>query len=130
MCTVQHGFKFCTCEKNELDKPGSKIPEYTWHLTRFAGIDQDGPMGSIVAPSRELGEGFTVQNILQVLNSGTGFDFTYFPADKDCLQISRSAKDSGYEYMSFLYQNGAWSEGMNPPFTTKIEEISKGGIFK
>ena len=130
MCTVQHGFKFCTCEKNESDKPGNKLPEYTWQLARFAGINHDGPVGSIVGPSGDLGQGLTVQNILQVLNSGTGFDFAYSPADKDCLRIIRSVKDSGHQYMSFLYQNGAWSEGMNPPFTTKTEGIAEGGIFK
>ena len=33
------------------------MPDYQWHLTRYIGTDENGPMESIVAPSRDLGEG-------------------------------------------------------------------------
>jgi len=105
------------------------MPEYSWYLTRFAGINNDGPVGSIVGPSADLGEGLTVQSVLEVLNSGNAFDFGYTPAENDSLRISRSVKNSYYQYMSFLYKNGQWSVGMNPPFKTMSEDVAKGNVF-
>lgn len=124
MCEVHDGFRFCTCTVAATD---AKLPEYQWYLTRFIAIEDIGIMGSIVAPSRDLGKGLTLQNVLDVLNSGKGFDFEYSPSEQDCLRISRSAKNE-YAYMSFLYQDGQWIEGMHPTFTTKSEVISSGGI--
>jgi hypothetical protein len=132
MCNVSHSFKFCTCAKEDKGPgaPGSKLPEYTWWLSRFTGPDDSGIMGSIVGPSSDLGEGLTVAAVIDVLHSGHGFDFPYFPAENDSLRISISGKDKGYRYMSFLYQKGNWTEGMNAPFTTRSEELAKGNVFK
>ncbi|HWK03530.1 MAG TPA: hypothetical protein VNS58_07855 [Puia sp.] len=128
MCNVTEGFRFCTCVEGK-GGTGSEMPDYQWHLTRFIGTDENGPMGSIVAPSRDMGEGLTLQTVLEILNGGHAFDFAYSPAEKDSLRISRSAEGSYYEYMSLLYEEGQWREGMNPPFTTEMEEIASGQVF-
>ena len=148
MCEVHDGFKFCTCTvaatgesgaatgepgaanataAAATGEPGAKLPDYQWYLTRFIAIEDTGIMGSIVAPSRDLGKGLTREKVLDVLNSGKGFDFEYSPSEQDSLRISRSAKNE-YAYMSFLYQDGQWIEGMHPTFTTKSETISSGKI--
>ena len=118
MCATNQGFKFCTCE--DIGEA-----EYTWRLTRYLGSDENGPVGSIVAPAHDLGQGLTSERILALLNEGEVFDFEYLPAEKDSIRIRRAAKD-GYWYMSFLYQDGRWIEGMNPAFTSVNEEIAKG----
>jgi hypothetical protein len=105
------------------------MPDYQWHLTRYIGTDENGPMGSIVAPSRDLGEGLTLRTVLGILNGGHAFDFAYSPVEKDSLRISRSANGSYYEYMSLLYEGGQWREGMNNVFTTMTEEVAKGQVF-
>ena len=128
MCNVTEEFRFCTCLEGK-GGTGSEMPDYKWYLTRFIEIDENGPMGSIVAPSRDMGEGLTLQTVLGILNGDHAFDFAYSPAEDDCLRITRSAKDSYYQYMSLLYKNGQWEEGMNPPFTAKLEEIAKGDVF-
>ena len=131
MCNVKEDFKFCTCQHKDTapGEPGSKLPEYIWRLNRFIGSEDNGIMGSITAPSADMGEGLTIETVIRVLQSGNGFDFPYSPAENDCLAISRSVKSS-YAYMSFLYKDGKWEEGMNPPFTTKSEEIANGEVFK
>ena len=133
MCDVQHGFKFCTCTVGAAATAGSaaaepaKLPEYQWSLVRFAGTEDIGIMGSIVGPSADLGKGLTSQNVLDVLNEGNGSDFEYSPFEQDCLRIDRRTPGE-YSYMSFLYEDGQWIEGMHPPFTTKLEAISSGKI--
>jgi len=129
MCEITEGFKFCTCG-SDVDEPGPDKAEYIWRLTRFIGVDDDGPVGSIVGPSEDLGKGLTVPNVLRILNSGDGFDFAYTPVEKDALMISRAVKGAYRGYMSFIYIEGQWLEGMNPPFTTKTEELAKGNVFK
>lgn len=87
-------------------------------------------MGSIVGPAADLGQGLTVHNVLQILNSGDAFDFTYSPEENDSLNISLSDRKEGYVYMSFLYKAGQWSPGMHSPFSTKTEEIASGNVFR
>ena len=120
MCNIDRGLKFCTCE--DISEA-----EYTWRLTRYLGKDENGPVGSIVAPAHDLGKGLTDVRILSFLNEGKAFDFDYLPEEKDSILIQRKAKD-GYWYMSFLYEDGAWVEGMNPAFTSINEEIAKGKV--
>jgi hypothetical protein len=120
MCTINQGLKFCTCE----DLSGA---EYTWRLTRYLGNDSNGPVGSIVAPSHDLGAGLTSERILACLNGGAAFDFDYLPLEKDSIRFHRKTRD-GYWYMSFLFENGMWVEGMNPYFTSIDEEIAKGKV--
>ena len=128
MCEVEHGFKFCTCTAAAATTAApAKLPDYRWSLVRYAGTEDIGIMGSIVGPSADLGKGLTRQNVLDVLNNGNGFDFEYSPAEQDCLRIDYSTARE-YAYMSFLYENGQWIEGMHPPFTTKLEAISSGKI--
>lgn len=120
MCNSNQGFKFCTCE----DISGA---EYTWRLTRYLGHNEHGPVGSIVAPARDLGQGLTSERLLALLNEGKAFDFDYSPAERDSIRFHRAVKD-GHWYMSFLYQDGRWTEGMNPVFTSINEEIAKGTV--
>ena len=120
MCNINDGLKFCTCE--DISEA-----EYTWRLTRYLGKDENGPVGSIVAPAHDLGKGLTSERILSFLNLGNAFDFEYLPAEKDSIVFNRKAKD-GYWYMSFLYEDGKWKEGMNPAFTSIKEEIAKGTV--
>ena len=120
MCTTNQGIKFCTCE--DISEA-----EYTWRLTRYLGNDENGPMGSIVAPAHDLGKGLTSERILALLNEGKAFDFAYVPLEKDSIRFHRRAED-GYWYMSFLYEGGRWIEGMNPWFTSIDEEIAKGTV--
>lgn len=129
MCNVTHGFKFCTCETGE--KSGSPLPEYKWQLTRYAGKIENGPVGSIIGPSADLGEGLTEEAILEVLNSGEAFDFAYQPAEDDSLNVSYKPGNSQfYGYSSFIFKSGSWTTGMNPPFVSKLEWIARGDVFK
>jgi hypothetical protein len=120
MCTTNEGFKFCTCD--DINKA-----EYVWWLTRYLGNDENGPVGSIVPPAHDLGQGLTNGHILQLLNEGKAFDFDYRPVERDSLCIRHSLR-GGYGYMSFLYEGGKWIEGMNPAFTSITEEIAKGEV--
>ena len=120
MCTTNEGFKFCTCDDISQS-------EYVWWLTRYLGNDENGPVGSIVPPAHDLGQGLTTGRILQLLNEGKAFDFNYRPVERDSLCI-RHSLGGGYGYMSFLYEGGKWIEGMNPAFTSIIEEIAKGEV--
>ena len=120
MCTTNQGFKFCTCE--DISEA-----EYTWRLTRYLGNDENGPVGSIVPPAHDLGQGLTEERILAMLNEGKAFDFDYLPVEKDSIRFHRKSKD-GYWYMSFLYEGGKWVEGMNPAFSSVNEEIAKGCV--
>lgn len=120
MCNIDQGLKFCTCE--DISEA-----EYTWRLTRYLGKDENGPVGSIVGPADDLGNGLTSERILSFLNGGKAFDFEYMPLEKDSIRFHRKAKD-GYWYMSFLYEDGQWVEGMNPVFTSVTEEIAKGKV--
>ena len=120
MCTTNQGIKFCTCAD-------ISTAEYTWRLTRYLGKDENGPVGSIAAPAHDLGKGLTSERILALLNEGKAFDFAYLPVERDSIRIRRVAKD-GFWYMSFLYEDGKWVEGMNPAFSTIDEEIAKGCV--
>jgi hypothetical protein len=132
MCNTNTGIRFCTCltKEDAPAKTGSKLGNYKWHLTRFKGLDDSGIMGSIVGPSSDLGQGLSAEAILRVLNEGSSFDFAYQPEEKDCLRLTSAVPGSYYEYMSFLYDGHQWIQGMNPPFTTRSEEIAKGDVFK
>lgn len=120
MCNSDQGFKFCTCED-------ISTAEYTWWLMRYLGNDENGPMGSIVAPAHDLGAGLTSERILAVLNEGKAFDFDYSPMEKDSIRFERAAKD-GYWYMSFVFEGRKWVEGMNPWFSSINEEIARGRV--
>lgn len=128
MCNVTEGFRFCTCLEGK-GGTGSEMPDYQWHLTRYIGTDENGPMGSIIGPSRDLGEGLTLPAVLGILNGGHAFDFAYSPAEKDSLRINKSANGSYHGYMSLLYVDGQWKEGMNDVFKTETENIASGKVF-
>lgn len=120
MCNTHQGIKFCTCD--DISQA-----EYTWRLTRYLGKDSNGPVGSIVAPADDLGQGLTSDRLLALLNGGNAFDFDYSPMEKDSVRFVRNAKQ-GHWYMSFLYQGGKWIEGMNPVFTSVNKEIARGTV--
>lgn len=82
-----------------------------------------------MGPSADLGKGITIQNVLDVLNSGNGFDFDYSPEENDSFGISLSDRSSGYQYMSFLFKEKKWSIGQHSPFSTKTEEIAQGQVL-
>jgi len=128
MCNVTEGFRFCTCLEGK-GGTGREMPDYQWHLTRYMGTDENGPMGSIIGPSRDLGQGLTLAAVLGILHGGEAFDVPYTPVEKDCLRISKSANGSYYGYMSLLFSNGQWEAGMNDVFRTKTENIASGQVF-
>lgn len=126
MCHPNKNFIFCTCQ----DGKPSSLADYTWTLTRFVGNKPSLLIGKIRAPKDDLKNGITISNILAQLNSDfKSFDFDYYPEDRDSLDISVTHQNGHYEYFKLLFQNGEWTKGRNPAFSSITKTIASGKIF-
>lgn len=127
MCTPSSQLILCPCINESSARPAKGI--YQWKLDRYLGSRESPIMGSIVAPSSDLGSGITVANMIRELNSRNCFDFEYSPKEKDSLHISTERTDGNYQYFTLLYTNGLWAEGSHPGFgKTVLENLGKGKI--
>jgi hypothetical protein len=127
MCDFSTGFKFCTCE--DFKQNTTDIP-YIWQLTRWLGNKETNMMGSIIGPSDSLGDGLTIELVLEKLNTGNCFDFEYIPQENDQLQINYTNSENEYSYMSVKYNHREWKEGMNSKFTSITKKLNEGYIRK
>ncbi len=141
MCDFENGFIFCTClpknlqptvhhknsrrQKRKLATETEKNKEYRWVLTKFVTNFEAMMEGICAIPSHDIGAGLTVDWVLLHLNCEVCFDFAYKPEEGDCLTIYAS---KGYDFLSFLFNNGTWKEGRHDCFSTISEEIYEGKL--
>lgn len=131
MCKPEEGFILCSCqEETKNSAEGQLLDKYVWTLTRFVGMKESLLRGKILGPSKDLGAGIESEKLLQFLNQGNCFDFTYTAAEKDSLEICINHEEEGYKYFKLLYTEGKWREGRNDPFNSINEEIAHGKIIK
>ena len=137
MCDFENGFILCTCTKETQkvvhnknsrrykNTPEAKIVGYRWVLARFVRTFEPIMEGMYAMPSHDLGAGLTAEWVLMNLNYGNCFDFDYTPAEGDNL-VFRS--DERWDYMSFIFRQGAWQEGRYDGFSTTLEALFHGQI--
>lgn len=133
MCQEKKIFIFCTCQEEKQNNPKNVelLDNYSWALTKFLGLKETSIRGKIVMPKNDLGNGLTIENILNQLNNNIdSFDFEYSPTERDCLDINVSRPTERVSYFKISYRNGSWIEGGNPAFRTIYEKIADGKIIK
>lgn len=138
MCDFENGFILCTCLPtpktiihNKNSRRYKKSPEfqirgYRWTLSRFVNTFEPMMEGLYEYPAKDLGKGLTAEWVLLNLNCGNCFDFAYTPEEGDNL-VMRS--EVPYVYLSFIYQEGVWKEGMYDCFSTTLEKKTEGKIM-
>ncbi len=125
MCKETTNIKFCTCEDDSKEK-GKEIKSFSWSLSRE--IESLNIKGKIKFPANDLGQGVSKEKVLQLLNEGEPFDFSFTPQQHDVFHIGNGKEHPDYEYMSFKFQNGKWVAGGRA--FTKRESLGEGKIFK
>lgn len=63
---------------------------------RYVETVYSGEMGRVIMPSSDIGEGLTVEFVLEKLNSSNCFDFDYLPQERDCLKIRLKDRNDKY----------------------------------
>jgi len=128
MCQENNRFIFCTCSEKDTKKE-ELIDYYTWSLTKFIGSKELSIIGKIVVPKKNLGNGITSEKILNQLNAeNKSFDFDYVPSERDSLRIEIFHPVERYRYLSLIFINNKWKEGLNNIFTSITEKIASGRI--
>lgn len=132
MCQQKNKIIFCTCsEKSTNGESNEFLNDYSWNLSRYLGSKDTLLRGKIVIPKKDLGNGITVENILQQLNSNTeSFDFDYIASERDCLNIDIPDPTERIRYFKVIHINGEWTEGGNNIFTSITKTIAEGKIKK
>ncbi len=76
MCQEKNKFIFCTCDgARETLNHSTELAHYTWTLTNYLGQKESLVRGKIVLPKRDLGNGLTIEYIVNQLNNNESFDF-------------------------------------------------------
>lgn len=128
MCQENNKFIFCTCLEKETRKE-EHIDYYTWSLTKFISSRKSSIRGKIVRPKKNLGNEITSEKILNQLNTeNNSFDFDYVPSERDSLRIEIYHPIERYRYLSLIFIDNKWQEGLNNIFTSITERIASGRI--
>jgi len=133
MCINNEKLTFCTCSETQVKSSENYDSEiyFTWILTSYIGRKQSRIRGKMLMPSKDLGEGLTLNRILEMLNSGLSyFDFDYHPKELDCFHLSNNLEHTFYQYFSVIYKNNFWQEGRNQAFVSLTKTIAEGRILR
>ncbi|WP_298420193.1 HEAT repeat domain-containing protein [uncultured Kordia sp.] len=130
MCQANNRFIFCSCsDKNEDPSTDELTVYYIWTLIRYLGSKESRIRGKIMMPTKDLGNGITLDAICEQLNSDlTTFDFDYEPSERDSLSISIIHPIERYMYFKLIFIDRQWQQGSNNIFTSVTEEIASGNI--
>lgn len=146
MCEIEKKLKLCTCltDKDlDLFEARKKLKQslkqsistsnqpFTWTLFKYLGQKDNEEltiMGMLIMPSDLLGESLTNEYVLSQINSGNCFDFDYTPMEGDNLKVEQQSNESWKEFLSFIFRNGTWKEGIYNTFTERIEAVNFGQV--
>lgn len=158
MCKQDLDLHFCTCDPADANPDTNKTAihnknsrskrnrvsdeiymqtQITWRLDRYLGEEDSGLMGRIMMPENQFTPTLTTDYFVDQLNEKNRFDFDYAPSEGDTLvlhqqyvhgTIKKRHRPSVYGYMSFLFTEGHWEEGMHSPFTSLTETMREGKV--
>jgi HEAT repeat protein len=130
MCQENNRFIFCSCvDEDENPEKDELVDYYTWYLTKYLGSKESSIRGKIMIPKKDLGNGITLKNTLDQLNSDTNcFDFDYVPSERDCLGIQIPHPIERHRYFKVIFIDNKWQQGSNYVFTSITEKIASGKI--
>ncbi len=147
MCEITSLFKLCSCSAGNGGTPqqnknsgryAGKIAEKNkdkiiWTLSEYAGKQDTGMEGLLMAPAEKLTEIFTADYVKQELNSRNCFDFSYAPKEGDYLVFTfyrtKAEQATGdYRFLPFIFREGAWTANSYDGFEDKIVEIGNGKL--
>jgi hypothetical protein len=147
MCEATSGFKLCSCPAGNMGtalhnknsrrhnrKTGEEKEEkIIWTLSEFAGKQDSGMDGMLLAPAAKLTELLTADYVQQELNSRNCFDFEYAPKEGDYLVLTfqRTKAEKGrraYTYLPFIFRSGQWTVNAYDGFEDKTIELAKGKL--
>lgn len=148
MCKQGSNIYLCTCLetpspnlkdvlKNELRelKKSDTYNLVKWKLYRFIKKEWIGLDGMLIRPAKILRGQITSEYIRNQMNSRDCFDFTYKPKNGDCIIFEtvlinksgkKAKKQKDYEFISLIFNDGAWTIDFYDTFYTIIKEINRG----
>lgn len=102
-------------------------PTYIWKLSRHIRLKEERPqfVGGVKIMADNLNNGITTSIIINKLNEGNIFDFSYTPEEKDTLIISYIG-EIWSTYLPLIFLEGFWKEGF---FHSLEEYIAEGEII-
>jgi hypothetical protein len=135
MCDFNKGFILCKCsspkvaaqKNNPKRKKKKEAIAYTWTLYKYLGLSKEVILGRYTFPSNDIGNGLTVNFVLQELNIRNCFDFEYNPNEGDNLIISNAESLTRIE---FIFREEQWVEDHYSPFSDDYEEFDRGKVTK
>lgn len=159
MCNNVTTVKFCTCSEKEkistvssdeiqmlfeaqkrsleaLSNGTYEATYFEWKLQSFKEDRSHAVIGRVIYPTDILSKDVTIESILELLNNGSCFDFTYTPKEEDYLTISEryihlELKEHSRlyfeNYMYYIYRNNEWIFGKHP-IGYVYEDINGGEI--
>jgi hypothetical protein len=96
------------------------IQDLRWSLDRYIGSEASKIRIALKSMDLDLGNGITIDSMLEQMNSRNCFDFDYKPIEKDRLRISNCADNyNEHKYFGLLFRDGKWVKG--DYYTNKLQ---------
>ena len=100
------------CSSKKENPENLFIQDLKWSLDRYIGSETSKMRIALKAMDLDLGNGITIDLMLEQMNSCNCFDFDYKPIEKDRLIISNCADNyNDHKYFGLLFRDGKWVKG-------------------